>query len=73
MLLVYICVGLFVLMTIAWVIRRVTEEEIPKDITDAQIADLARAGKRIQAMRWYRQLHGASLREAKEAVEAMLR
>jgi len=73
MLLVYLYVGLFSLVIIWRVIRRLTDEEIPKDITDAQIADLARAGKRIQAMRWYRHLHGASLREAKEAVEAMMR
>lgn len=73
MTMVYLSVGLLVLMVIGLVVRRATDEPIPRDITDAQIVDLARQGKRIQAIKWYRQLHDASLREAKDAVEAMLK
>ena len=41
----------------------------PPDLSDAQIYDLARNGKKLQAVKYYRQLHGVGLKEAKEAVE----
>ena len=44
----------------------------PADLNDAQIYDLARSGNKIQAIKWYRQLHGVGLKEAKDAVERIV-
>jgi ribosomal protein L7/L12 len=40
-------------------------------ISDADIEAAARAKNTIQAIKMYRQRHGAGLREAKQAVEAL--
>lgn len=42
----------------------------PRD--DGDIRDLLRAGKKLHAIKLYRQRYGSSLRDAKEAVEGML-
>ncbi|MFC1591953.1 ribosomal protein L7/L12 [Thermodesulfobacteriota bacterium] len=48
-------------------------EDIPENATDTDILNLARQGRKIQAIKWYRALHGVGLKEAKEAVEEMLK
>lgn len=45
----------------------------PTDATDEDILAFARQGQKIQAVKWYRALHGVGLKEAKDAVEAMMR
>jgi len=40
---------------------------------DADVVELAARGEKLLAIRLYRELHGGGLKEAKEAVEAMLR
>lgn len=39
---------------------------------DADVLALAQAGEKIQAIKVYRDKHGVGLREAKDAVEAMV-
>lgn len=39
--------------------------------SEQDIANLARAGQKIQAIKLYRELYGVGLKEAKEAVEAL--
>ncbi len=72
MTMVYLTAGIVVFFVIVAAYRRMTDEPIPQDITDAQIGELARQGIKILAIRSYRQLHGVGLKEAKEAVEAMV-
>jgi len=51
-----------------------TPEDIPPEtMTHEYILQTAKRGKLIQAIKEYRALHGVDLREAKEAVEEMLR
>lgn len=40
-------------------------------VVDAQLAAALRDGRKIEAIKRYRELHGVGLREAKDAVEAM--
>lgn len=47
-------------------------EPPPEDLTDEDIRREAIAGRKIQAIKWHRHLHGSGLREAKEAVEWMI-
>jgi ribosomal protein L7/L12 len=42
-------------------------------VADAQVATLIQAGKKIQAIKLYRQLTGATLKTAKDAVDEMER
>jgi len=42
------------------------------NLSDAQIRELALAGRKIEAIKRYRQLHRVGLKEAKDAVEGML-
>jgi len=45
-------------------------EQLPPSM--ASVAQLAHAGWKIQAIKMYRELTGADLKAAKEAVEAMI-
>jgi large subunit ribosomal protein L7/L12 len=70
--------GLFVLVLgailtviILVVVGKASAPSVPEDITDADIMRLAQQGQKIQAIKWYRGLHGVGLKEAKEAVERM--
>jgi ribosomal protein L7/L12 len=47
-------------------------EDPPEDATDEDIRRLALAGRKVDAIRWHRLLHGSELREARAAVEAMV-
>lgn len=44
-----------------------------KPSVDAEVLELVRAGQKIHAIKRYREVTGAGLREAKEAVEAIER
>jgi large subunit ribosomal protein L7/L12 len=59
------------LLLVMVVLAIVASPRVPKDITDEDIAREARSGNTLTAIRWYRTLHGAGLKQAKEAVEKM--
>lgn len=44
----------------------------PENITDKYILDIAQKGRKIEAIKLYRSLHGVGLKEAKDAVEDWL-
>ena len=44
----------------------------PSPLSDEDIMLLARQGQRIRAIKEYRRLHGAGLKDAKAAVDAMM-
>ena len=48
-------------------------DRMPDNATDEDVRRLAENGQKIQAVKWYRALHGVGLKEAKDAVEAMAR
>ncbi|MFR9776003.1 hypothetical protein ACL02O_08080 [Micromonospora sp. MS34] len=74
------------LLVISWVLRRVSGmtwrealwprrepppwSQLPPSM--ASVNELAQAGKKIQAIKMYRELTGASLAAGKQAVEAMI-
>jgi len=45
---------------------------LPQDATDGDVYRLWQQGKRLQAIRLYRALHGMGLKEAKDAIESMM-
>jgi hypothetical protein len=45
----------------------------PDNFTDEDILCVAKEGKKIQAIKWYRSLHNTGLKEAKEVVEEMIK
>lgn len=73
MLPVYILLGIILLIGILIVFGRVSEPVDRHGISDESIRQLARQGKRIQAIKQYRILHGVGLKRAKDAVDAMIR
>jgi len=46
-------------------------EDPPEDASDDDIRRLALAGRKIDAIRWHRLLHGTDLKDARAAVEAL--
>ena len=48
-------------------------EAPPANLCDDDIINVAKEGKKIQAVKWYRTLHACSLKDAKEAVEKFIR
>ena len=68
----FIIIGIVVVLGILLAIGRGSSPEIPDNVTDEDIRTLAQQGKKIQAIKWYRALHGVGLKEAKEAVERMM-
>jgi ribosomal protein L7/L12 len=73
MIITYLVFGILVLMTIFLLFGRAQEVEIPHLLSDQGILQLAQQGKKIEAIKCYRSLHNVGLKQAKEAVEAMLR
>ena len=47
-------------------------EDPPEEASDDDIRALALAGRKIDAIRWHRLLHGTDLRDARAAVEALV-
>lgn len=70
----YITIGIAVFLGILLILGRGSSSQInlPENISDDDILDLALQGKKIQAIKYYRGLHGVGLKEAKEAVEEMM-
>jgi ribosomal protein L7/L12 len=69
---VSILVGVAVVIGVFLALGRGSSPEIPENVTDGDIRRLVQNGKKIQAIKSYRALHGVGLKEAKEAVEAMM-
>ena len=65
MILLYIAIAIF----ICFLIGGLFVPSAPKNVTEKDIDNLLLEGKDIQAIKWYRALHGVGLREAKEAIE----
>jgi len=60
------------------VVRRYNVSDAPTDeppggSTDADVARLAALGRKIEAIKLYRRLHGTDLKTAKDAVDGMSR
>lgn len=68
----HIVIGVMVAFVILGMLAGKRVPEAPSDVTDDAIRGLAKAGQKIQAIKWYRSLHGVGLKEAKEAVETMV-
>ncbi|UXE59356.1 MAG: ribosomal protein L7/L12 [Woronichinia naegeliana WA131] len=73
MIIPYLVFGILVLMMIFLLFGRAQEVEIPHLLSDQEILQLAQQGKKIEAIKCYRSLHNVGLKQAKEAVEAMLK
>ena len=73
---IYIALGVVVVLGILVVLGRGSSSgksyPLPKDTTDEGIRTLAEQGKKIEAIKSYRSLHGVGLKEAKDAVEEMM-
>ena len=73
---VYIIIGIVAFVGIIVVFGRGAGSSggvsMPEGTTDEDIRELAQQGKKIQAIKWYRELHGVGLAEAKQAVEEMI-
>jgi len=70
----YIITGVVVLVVISLVLKGKgsVANTPPQGTSDKDIRDIALQGKKIQAVKWYRAIHGVGLKEAKDAVEQML-
>ena len=72
----YIVLGVVVALGILVVLGRGSSSSksypLSRDATDEDIRTLAEQGKKIEAIKLYRALHGTGIKEAKDAVEDML-
>jgi large subunit ribosomal protein L7/L12 len=71
---VCIVIGVAVVVGLLIVLGRGSSSptNLPQNATDDDVRALAKDGKKIQAIKWYRALHGVGLKEAKDAVEEMM-
>lgn len=67
----YVFIGLALVVTGLRLFVRPPEDP-PEDASDDDIRALALSGRRIDAIRWHRLLHGSDLHDAKAAVDAMV-
>ena len=72
MVLVYFGIVLACVLVIMKIFMGRNIENPPENLTDDEILNIARAGKKIQAIKWYRSLHNVGLKDAKKAVEEMI-
>jgi ribosomal protein L7/L12 len=72
---VYIVIGIVVFFVLLALILGSTKSaqllDLPPNAKDKDIVALVKEGKKIQAIKWYRELHNVGLKEAKEAVDRM--
>jgi ribosomal protein L7/L12 len=73
MILLYIAFIILILCILLIIVVQARIPTPPANVSDEDIQQLARNGRKSQAIAWYRSLHGVGLTEAKEAVEAMMR
>lgn len=75
MTLLYIVIGIVVVLALVALVLGSSSSaqllDLPKGANDKDIRALVKEGKKLQAIKWYRDLHQVGLREAKEAVERM--
>ncbi|HEX7638667.1 MAG TPA: hypothetical protein VF457_09740 [Burkholderiaceae bacterium] len=69
------CAGvLLVFLLLGYTVQRLApaeEPDMPEYCTDDDIRRLALSGKRMLALKWYRQLHATDVKTAMTAVKAM--
>ena len=65
----YVVSALVVVGFLRWFRRN--DRPMPEGCTDEMIRRVAAEGNRIEALRWYRTLHGVGLKEAIARVDAM--
>ena len=78
--LIIVTLIILVVMAIATVVTEIQERKLikqgilpkPENTTDADIVRLVRSGHKDWAIKRYRQLHNASIKEAQEKIEALL-
>ncbi|NET10002.1 MAG: hypothetical protein F6K09_05375 [Merismopedia sp. SIO2A8] len=73
--LVLIFFGIILLVLLFQVISGLVQSDSavpPSRLSDEDIRELARQGKKIEAIKQYRMLHGVGLKQAKNAVEEMM-
>lgn len=73
MILLYIAFIILILCILLIIVVQARIPTPPANVSDEDIQQLARNGRKSKAIAWYRSLHGVGLTEAKEAVEAMMR
>jgi len=73
MIVVYSVIGLVVVfVVVAFVLGSSSSAQLmdlPPNAKDKDIKALIKEGKKLQAIKWYRDLHKVGLKEAKEAVD----
>lgn len=70
---IYIAAGIIILFVGLAVFGRSRSTPSPQNLSEEDILKAAQSGQKIQAIKWYRTLHGVGLKDAKEAVEKMIR
>ncbi|MEL6222137.1 MAG: hypothetical protein AAFR31_05785 [Cyanobacteria bacterium J06627_8] len=69
----YILLGIFVIVAIVFLLGSISGDDIPENISENEIRRLALQGEKIKAIKYYRALHNVSLRDAKAAIEEMIK
>ena len=71
MTLVFIALGISIFFLILKLLGTSTQERTPDNVSEKEIRGMAMQGKKIQAIKAYRQRNGGSLKDAKAAIEKM--
>ena len=69
----YITIGIFIGVAAILIVQQSSLPDPPENVTDEDIRKVARLGQKLQAIKWYKSLHNVGLKDAKEAVEKMIR
>ncbi len=70
-----IAIAVFVIAVIFF-LKRFGDHDVdfePRELTDENIKTIALQGKKIEAIKMYRKLHGVELKQAKDAVEELIK
>ncbi len=62
-----------VIFVIKIILKNSVVPDAPENVTDNDILNTAKQGNKIQAIKWYGQLHGTNLKDSKDAVEEMIK
>jgi ribosomal protein L7/L12 len=74
---IVIIIGVVVVLVVAGISWQLAGQgetsEPPPNLTDDDILKIAQQGQKIEAIKLYRALYGVGLKDAKDAVEKMIR
>lgn len=66
-----VLIGFIAIVVLFFLFRKSGSSNVKSNPTEQDILDSIKSGKKVTAIKYYRQIHGVGLKEAKDAVDSI--